>query len=134
VIGTFSGIPVGTRDAEIVPVPTWHAGSGVLDFRHAPPSIAALESSPAGRLSVMSFGVSPVDGPNFTSVVSDTLEAAVVELGATLTDGAIDAAAVAGAARHSAATRPISQRRGVSGNSAIGRERWHAPAVCESPP
>src|SRR5579875_3419301 len=53
VIGTEVGVgeltPSTTGSAIRVPVPTWQALIAEVLFRHAPPSIDALESRPGGR-------------------------------------------------------------------------------------
>jgi hypothetical protein len=52
-----------------------------------------------------SLGLSPLLGANFTSVVSDTLDPAAVELGVAVTVGVMVAPATAGAAADRARTR-----------------------------
>ena len=76
-----------------VPLPTWQAATGVVLFivRHAPPSIAALASSPGGRLTVRSFGESAPVGANLTSIPRFAVDPAAVPLCVSVMDGLIDA-------------------------------------------
>lgn len=54
--------------AVTVPLPTLQAATGVALFRHAPPSSAALASSPGGNWSVRSLVLSPLEGVKVMSV------------------------------------------------------------------
>ena len=97
-MGRPVGMPSTIGLAVTVPVPIWQAGTAVLAFRQAPPSIEALASRPGGRATVRSLGESVAGfAANLTSSEMFALEPAWLLVCFSVTVGVTAAEAVAGA-------------------------------------